>query len=62
MEMYVYYNLHWDLRIDKMCDKELAKFLELILCIYKQFSEACWVSQWLKMCKKENKYGKKKHS
>lgn len=33
--------LHWGLRIDKLCDKELTKFLELILCICKQFLEAC---------------------
>lgn len=44
MEMYVYYNLHWDLRIGKMYDKELTKFLELILCICKQFLEACCLS------------------
>lgn len=53
--------LPWDLKIEEMCDKELAKFSEIILCIIASILKgACSVSKWLKICIKEKKYEESK--
>ena len=47
----IYILLLWGLKIEKICDKELAKFSEIIFCIVISISQgACSESKWLKIC------------
>ena len=57
----IYILLLWGLKIEKICDKELAKFSEIIFCIAISILQgACSESKWLKICINEKKYEKSK--
>lgn len=51
----IYILLLWGFKIEKICDKELAKFSEIIFCIVLSILQgACSESKWLKICINEN--------
>lgn len=57
----IYILLLWGFKIERICDKELAKFSEIIFCIVISILQgACSESKWLKICINEKKYEKSK--